>query len=173
MINSRLVWFLEKENLIDKRQAGFRQNRSTTDCLAALSSQVEQSIIEGKHTLVVYFDLEKAYDCAWRYNIIEKLYQYGMKGNLPCFIQKFLSNRSIRTRINSTYSDTFPVQEGIPQGSTISCTLFSIAINEVIKSLPQDVEATLYVDDLTILVLNRSFFLKFLNRLFLIEPKQV
>ena len=33
MINDRLVWFLESNNLISKNQAGFRKNNSTNDHL--------------------------------------------------------------------------------------------------------------------------------------------
>ena len=36
MINDRLVWFLESNNLISKNQAGFRKNHSTNDHLVRL-----------------------------------------------------------------------------------------------------------------------------------------
>ena len=40
MINSRLVWFLETNNLLSKYQSGFRHSRTTTDHLIRLESLI-------------------------------------------------------------------------------------------------------------------------------------
>ena len=40
----------------------------------------------------------------------------------------------------------------MPQGSVISCTLFSLAINNMLKNIPQGIKSSLYVDDLLIYV---------------------
>ena len=39
------------------------------------------------------------------------------------------------------------IEEGAPQGSELSCTLFSIAINKICKDRPSTVQCSLYVDD--------------------------
>ena len=43
-------------------------------------------------------------------------------------------------------------EEGLPQGSVLSVTLFAIAINKITKQLGSEVHCTLYVDDFTIFV---------------------
>ena len=43
-------------------------------------------------------------------------------------------------------------EEGLPQGSVLSVTLFAIAINEITKQLGSEVQCALYVDDFTIFV---------------------
>ena len=43
-------------------------------------------------------------------------------------------------------------EEGLPQESVLSVTLFAIAINEITKQLGSEVHCTLYVDDFTIFV---------------------
>ena len=43
-------------------------------------------------------------------------------------------------------------EEGLPQGSVLSITLFAIAINEITKQFGPEVHCTLYVDDFTIFV---------------------
>ena len=43
-------------------------------------------------------------------------------------------------------------EDGIPQGSVLSVTLFAVAINEITKQLGSEVHCTLYVDDFTIFV---------------------
>ena len=62
MINTRLVWFLEKNNILTKYQSGFRKGRTTTDQLIRLESFIRDSLVKGNHVVAVFFYLEKAYD---------------------------------------------------------------------------------------------------------------
>jgi hypothetical protein len=49
-----------------------------------------------------------------------------LKGNLSTFISNFLSDRAFNVGVNSTYSDIQEQEMGVPQGSILSVTLFSI-----------------------------------------------
>lgn len=57
------------------------------------------------------------------------LYGHGLRGRLPQFIQHFLSNRSFRIRLSNNVSSSFCQEEGVPQGSILSVTLFAIENN--------------------------------------------
>ena len=59
-------------------------------------------------------------------------------------------------RVGNALSDTVGVDEGVPQGSVLSCTLFMIAINDATRDLPIGVRSSLYVDYLTIYVSGNS-----------------
>ena len=91
MINVRLVWYLEKNNLISPFQFGFRKNRSTLDPLLRLSNQIQQGFASQKQTVGVFFDLEKAYDTTWRQGILNELCELGFKGNMLRFLKNFFS----------------------------------------------------------------------------------
>ena len=150
MVNPRLMWILEKLGVIEPNQSGFRKNRSTTDCLVKFQNDIREAISRREHTIAVFFDLTKAYDMAWRHGILMELHRIGLRGNLPKFVSNFLSNRRICVRVGNVLSETLPIEEGTPQGSVISCTLFMVAINQIAKNLPPDVTASLYVDDFAI-----------------------
>ena len=85
MINKRLVWYLESNNLLTMFQSGFRAERSTIDNLVRLDT-----FIKREHVVAVFFDFEKAYDTSWRYGILKDLHNFGLKGRLPNFIKSFL-----------------------------------------------------------------------------------
>ena len=81
----------------------------------------------------IFFDLGKAYDTSWKYGILKDLHNLGLKGRLPTFISKFLSNRSFNVRVGNTLSDTFEQKQGVPQGSILSPILFSIKLNNIVN----------------------------------------
>ena len=77
---------------------------------------------------------------------MKDLHDNGLRGRLPNFISNFLSDRSFNVRIGSTLSDTFEQEQGVPQGSILSPTLFNIKINNIVKCV-NDTDSSLYVDD--------------------------
>ena len=162
LVNNRLTWYLETSECLSPYQCGFRTGRSTTDNLVRLETFIRESFI-CKHDLVaVFFDLEKAFDTTWKHGILQDLYELGLRGNLPIFIENFLSNRLFQVRVNSTLSDEFSQEQGVPQGSVISPTLFNIKINSITNTLRQNTDCSLYVDDF--LVCYRASSLSIIER---------
>ena len=74
----------------------------------------------------------------------------GLKGRLSLFISEFLNDRSLKLREGSTHSDSFEQEMGVPQGSILSPTLFSIKINSLANTISMGTEGSLYVDDFLI-----------------------
>ena len=147
IINRRLVWYLESKGLIDRCQSGFRRGRSTIDSLAALATDVQNAFLRKQYLFSVFFDLEKAYDTCWKQLIMQQLFKFGLRGELPKIIENFLSDRRFRVRVGDSLSDEFEQEMGVPQGGVLSCTLFNIAINTVVEVLRGLVSYSLYVDD--------------------------
>ena len=151
-INTHLIWFLESNGFITNFQCGFRSKRSAVDHLVRLETFVREAFIKKKHLTTVFFDLEKAYDTTWKYGIMRDLSDFGLKGRLPHFIDNFLSNRNFNVRVGTTLSDLQGQGEGVPHGSILSVTLFSIKIDNIVKALNPGVDCSLYVDNLFISV---------------------
>ena len=81
---------------------------------------------------------------------LENIHEYGIRGPIAFFIEKFILNGVFRVKIADECSAEFPQQQGAPQGSILSVTLFSIAISDILHSIPRDIGMSLYVDDLVI-----------------------
>ena len=150
MVNCRLVWYLEQKGYLSPSQCGFRRMRSCTDVLIRLEASICRAFAMKQHHISVFFDIEKAYDTTWRYGVLKVLHECELRGELPLFIKAFLRYREFQVRVGSTLSDAKIQEEGVPQGSVLSVTLFALAINGISKIIPDDVMHTLFVDDLSL-----------------------
>ena len=156
MINKRLIWYLESNNLLSRYQSGFRAGRSTNDNLVKLETFIRDAFVKKEHVVAVFFDLEKAYDTTWRYGIMKDIHKLGLKGRLPTFIESFLADRAMQVRVGSTLSDLYDQEQGVPQGGVLSTTLFNIKINDIVKCLDNLTDCSLYVDDFCICFRSKS-----------------
>ncbi len=122
------------------------------DHLIRLEQYVCDGFIKKEHVIAVYFDLEKAYDTTWKYGILRDLHKMGFRCNLPIFTSRFLSNRRFGVQIGNTMSNVYTQEQGVPQGSIVSVTLFMIKINSIVKVIAPNLLCSLYVyvDDVCI-----------------------
>ena len=68
------------------------------------------------------------------------LYDFGVRCRLAYFISAFLNERQFRVRVRDTFSNPHIQEMGVPQGSILSVTLFSVKINNIVKSVCPGVE---------------------------------
>ena len=150
LINTRLSWHLEKNNIIAPEQAGFRQHRSTEDQVAYIAQKIEDGFQDKKHTLTVWIDMEKAFDKVWKDGLKLKLQKSGVSGCMFKWISQYLNNRQARVHLNGAWSRKKTLKEGVPQGGVLSPTLFLVFINDIVRELPRNVHGAIYADDLVL-----------------------
>ena len=127
------------------------RRRSSCSSLVCLETFITDAFIQNQHLAAVFFDLQKAYDTTWKCGILQDLYDMGLRGNLPIFIGKFLSDRTFQVHLGTILSDKiFHQEEGVPQGAILSTTLFNVKINDIVKQVDPGFECSLYVDDFVI-----------------------
>ncbi|KAL4091475.1 hypothetical protein QTP88_026162 [Uroleucon formosanum] len=97
--------------------------------------------------MLVSLDLQKAYDMVWRDKVLSILMKWDINDLMFKFLTNFLMNRSIRVKTHNTLSNLHPIENGLPQGSALSVTLFLVAINDIGKKLPFPVKYKLFADD--------------------------
>jgi len=56
IINSRLMWYLETNNLISNLQHGFHKNNSTLDSLAIIENEIKETFNQYQYLVLVNYD---------------------------------------------------------------------------------------------------------------------
>lgn len=150
MVNRRLVQFLEDNKLLDDRQFAFRKGFGVGSHLAAFSGVVKQALESNHHVDIAILDIAKAYNTVWRIGVLRQLLSWGLKGRIGRFLQNYLSNRKFKVGIGGSQSEEFYEDNGVPQGSALSVTLFLVSVNSVFQALPSGVYIFAYADDIVI-----------------------
>ena len=96
-----------------------------------LVSLLNKNTDNKKYTCLILLDLKKVFDTVDHKILLAKLEKYGIKGNVHKLIKNYLTDRQQYVNTNSTTSDLNKVCCGVPQGSTLDPTLFSLYINDL------------------------------------------
>lgn len=150
IIGARLMYVLEHNHILDKFQCGFRVSRFTLDHLVRFETTVREAFVNRQHCLSVFFDIEKAYDTAWRYGIIQDLYNMGIRGFMSFTIRSYLGRCTFRLKLGKVLSRKFVQENGVPQGRVLSVILFIVTMNSLSHFSPPNIQYSLYVDNLQI-----------------------
>ena len=81
---------------------------------------------------------------------MKQLAEWGIGGNMFACLKDFLSDRWLKVRVGSSVSSAFLQEEGIPQGSVLSPTLFNVALNGLLEQIPVGVQGLAFADDYAI-----------------------
>lgn len=159
---NQLYAFLERYNILDDSQNGFRKCRSTTLAVYKYVQTALQYINDKKHVIGLLLDMTKAYDKVLYNILLAKLYGCGVRGPAYLWFTSYLSNRTQLVQLKNFNSDKNEIQSvrsqvqkitcSIPQGSVLGCILFLIYINDLPKSLPENSLPVLFADDISILI---------------------
>lgn len=125
-ISVRLKAFLNSKNIIPATQFGFRKNHSAVHQLLRVTEIIERGFEAKQYTTIAFLDISKAFDKVWINGLKYKLLKINTPSYISAVLFSFLLDRSFAVRINGSLSETKCIRAGVPQGSLLGPTLYTI-----------------------------------------------
>ena len=143
----------EFKSIINNDQFGFRDGCNTT--LALLKCQhfwLSALDRDSDFVRVLSFDFSKAFDTVSHKIICEKLKSTNINPYIINWIISFLDNRKQRVVVDDVITAFVSINRGVPQGTVLGPTLFSLMVNDIAAVSPMNNLLVKYADDITISV---------------------
>ena len=115
--------------------------RLTADLLTVASDRITRAFNRSGATQSAALDISKAFGRVWDAGLLLKLKSYGISGQIFGLISSFLSKKRLQVVMDGKYSQEYPVNAKVPQGSILGPTLFLLYIH----NLPDDVIGSIAV----------------------------
>ncbi|XP_076044675.1 uncharacterized protein LOC143027293 [Oratosquilla oratoria] len=149
MVLARLQWRVRP---LHPYVFGYTRSRSTVDSILMLLNQVNH-----RPAIVVFLDLEKAFELASPHAILAALVREGVMGRMLAWLRDYLQHRSARVKFQGLKSSFQRLENGTPQGGILSPLLFNLLMEQLV-ALPFHNGTILlsYADDLALVVTGRG-----------------
>jgi len=158
ILNQRLTTLLDDHDHIVPTQMGFRQHRGVTDQTTLLTTSIQHDISRQRFSLLLTFDVTKAFDQTWIEGLIYKLIMNDIfPRRLLRIINSFLTMRTLQVKQNGQLSTTQMTTAGTPQGSCLSPTLFILYVNDIKDSIDNhEIKTRQFADDIAMTTSDKS-----------------
>ena len=151
VVNDTIVRHVYKANdLVTDKQWAYRPGFSTELLLTHLTETWRKAVDEGLVVAVAFIDFKKAFDSVSHTILEMKLERdFGISGPLLDWLKSYLKERQQFTAVNGSTSQMIPISFGIPQGSVLGPTLFTLFTNDLPSSVSSG-SVYMFADDTTV-----------------------
>ena len=94
-------------------------------------NKITSAFKKKEHTIAIFCDLRKVFDCCDHSILFEKMRRLGVCGVELDWFRSYLSGRQQFVYLKNMKSTKLNIKTGVPQGSILGPVLFLIYINDL------------------------------------------
>ena len=134
VLNKQITEHLDKFNIIDENQFGFRAGHSTEDAILKFIDRIEKELLTKKHVVSIYIDVSKAFDSCDHTILVKKLKRIGITGVSLEIMKNYLKDRIQEIWVGEKCGGRIVINIGVGQGTVLGPLLFKIYILDMYLS---------------------------------------
>ena len=142
LLDANLVWWWWHDF-----QYSFRSSQSTADLLTFVCDRNARVLNRFRSTQAVVVDISKAFDQVWYASLFHNLKYYGILGQIFGHILYFPTKRQLWVVLDGKYSQEYPANAGVFQGSILGPTFSLLYIHDLHEIV---CNIAVYADDITL-----------------------
>ena len=135
IINERLI----KRVKMTQAQAGGKKGASPTDHIFILRNIIDIAKNEGRHLLISFFDVQKAFDRADMDDMIYVLYKNGLRGKIWRLTYTLNKGLTARVKTKAGLSREIRRETGGKQGGKLMVPMFAKTMDTLSEDLQEEV----------------------------------
>jgi len=93
VVKEQIEKYLQDNNIITEHQSSFRKNHSCETAIQTVLDDRKMLVSEGDIVGAIFLDLKWAFETVDRDRLLDKLYQYGVRGMVLEWMRLYLSNK--------------------------------------------------------------------------------
>ena len=122
---------------IGHQQTAYLKDRQITDNLNLMQHVIERSNELNSPSMIVSLDAEKAFDSIEHWYIKEVLRKIGLDDFCKTF-DLLYKGQEVKILLNKQIAGSYSIKNGVKQGDALSCILFILGIEPLIKNIERD-----------------------------------
>lgn len=153
ILESRIRAKVEKE--LREEQYGFRPGRSTVDLIFSVRQLQEHHYEFGEDLLIIFLDIEKAYDSVLRKKVWQAMENKGVEKETVNRVKEMYFGGMSCVKVGGERTDWFKQTSGLKQGSALSTLIFVVVMDEIMMQVEEKIgedkmKTMVFADDLMV-----------------------
>jgi hypothetical protein len=130
---NRLIPLATAANIIPHTHFSFRAHHLTIHLLHRTVDKISNALEKKEFCPTEFLNISQAFDRVWYEGLLFKPKKF-LPAPYFLLIKSYLSGRSFKVRLRNSYSNSYHISAGVPQGSKISPFLYSVFTHDIPKT---------------------------------------